>query len=63
VTVESVVFWDVALCVFCENRRFGGTCRLYFYPQAKSDVSSWFANNDLCSRNFSTLKTEEKGSS
>jgi hypothetical protein len=26
VTVENTVFWDVALCGSCKNRRFRGTC-------------------------------------
>jgi hypothetical protein len=25
VTMKNAVFWDVATCWFCENRRFGGT--------------------------------------
>jgi hypothetical protein len=27
--MKNVVFWDVALCRFCVNRRFGGTYRLH----------------------------------
>jgi hypothetical protein len=29
VTMKNVVFWDVALCTWCVNRRFGGTYRLH----------------------------------
>jgi hypothetical protein len=29
VTMKNVVFWDVALCRSCVNRRFGGTYRLH----------------------------------
>jgi hypothetical protein len=29
VTMENAVFWDVALCRSCVNRRFGGTYRLH----------------------------------
>jgi hypothetical protein len=29
VTMKNAVFWDVALCGSCLNRRFGGTCRLH----------------------------------
>jgi hypothetical protein len=25
VTMKNAVFWDVTLCGFCKNRRFGGT--------------------------------------
>jgi hypothetical protein len=28
VTMKNAVFWDVALCTSCVNRRFGGTYRL-----------------------------------
>jgi hypothetical protein len=27
--MKNVVFWDVALCSCCVNRRFGGTYRLH----------------------------------
>jgi hypothetical protein len=27
--MKNVVFWNVAQCGSCENRRFGGTCRLH----------------------------------
>jgi hypothetical protein len=26
--MKNAVFWDVAQCGSCKNRRFGGTCRL-----------------------------------
>jgi hypothetical protein len=29
VTKKNVIFWDVALCRSCVNRRFGGTYRLH----------------------------------
>jgi hypothetical protein len=29
VAMKNVVFWDVALCRSCVNRRFGGTYRLH----------------------------------
>jgi hypothetical protein len=29
VTMKNTVFWDVALCRSCVNRRFGGTYRLH----------------------------------
>jgi hypothetical protein len=28
-TLKNVVFWDVALCGSCVNRRFGGKFRLH----------------------------------
>jgi hypothetical protein len=27
--MKNAVFWDVAPCIYCANRRFGGTYRLY----------------------------------
>jgi hypothetical protein len=29
VTMKNAVFWDVALCRSCENRRFGGKYHLH----------------------------------
>jgi hypothetical protein len=29
VTMKNAVIWDVTLCRFCVNRRFGGTYRLH----------------------------------
>jgi hypothetical protein len=49
VTMKKVVFWDVALCRSCINRRFGGTYRLhlqgilqieYYFKNAKVNISS-----------------------
>jgi hypothetical protein len=30
VTIKNTVFWHVAPCSFCVNRRFGGMYRLHF---------------------------------
>jgi hypothetical protein len=30
VTMKNAVFWDVAPCISCVNRRFGGTYRLHY---------------------------------
>jgi hypothetical protein len=30
---KNVVFWDVAPCRSCVNRRFGGTYRLHLHPK------------------------------
>jgi hypothetical protein len=40
VTMKNVVFWDVALCRFCVNRRFGGTYRLHFQSRKNSRSSN-----------------------
>jgi hypothetical protein len=29
VTMKNAIFWDVVLCGFIINRRFGGMCRLH----------------------------------
>jgi hypothetical protein len=39
VTMKNAVFWDVALCRSCLNRRFGGTYRLQ--PQSAATCSRW----------------------
>jgi hypothetical protein len=33
-TMKYAVFWDVAQCRSCVNRRFGGTYRLHLAPSA-----------------------------
>jgi hypothetical protein len=45
VTMKNAVFWDVALCRYCVNRRFGGTYRLHQQGrkirQRGTSVSRW----------------------
>jgi hypothetical protein len=45
VTMKNVVFWDVALCTSCVNRRFGGTYRLRLQDrkirERGTSVSRW----------------------
>jgi hypothetical protein len=31
VTMKNAIFWDVALCTSCVNRRFGGMYRLHLH--------------------------------
>jgi hypothetical protein len=38
VTTKNAVFWDVALCRSCVNRRFGGTYRLHLQGRRKSQA-------------------------
>jgi hypothetical protein len=48
VTIKNAVFWDVAPCKSCVNRRFGGTYRLHFQGrkirelQIVATSSGWF---------------------
>jgi hypothetical protein len=45
VTMKNAVFWDVAPCIFCVNRRFGGTYRLHLQGrkirERGTSVSRW----------------------
>jgi hypothetical protein len=45
VTMKNVVFWDVALCRSCVNRRFGGKYRLHLQGRKirkrGTSVSRW----------------------
>jgi hypothetical protein len=45
VTMRNVVFWEVALCRSCVNRRFGGTYRLYLQGrkirERETSLSRW----------------------
>jgi hypothetical protein len=42
---KNAVFWDVALCRCCVNRRFGGTYRLHLqgrkFRERGTSVSRW----------------------
>jgi hypothetical protein len=37
VTMKKAVFWDVAPCRYCVNRRFGGTYRLHLQGRRKKN--------------------------
>jgi hypothetical protein len=39
-TMKNTVFWDVALCRYCINRRFGGTYRLHLHVNEKKKKSA-----------------------
>jgi hypothetical protein len=45
VTIKKAVFWDVAPCRSCVNRRFGGTYRLHLQGrkirERETSVSRW----------------------
>jgi hypothetical protein len=45
VTIKNVVFWDVSLCRWCVNRRFGGPHRLHLQGrkirERGTSVSRW----------------------
>jgi hypothetical protein len=49
--LKNVVFWDVALCRSCINRRFGGTYRLHLQGrrirERGSSVSKWLHTEKL----------------
>jgi hypothetical protein len=52
VTMKTAVFWDVAPCGFCKNRRFGGSYRLPHQggknQRARNNVgSSWMILSTL----------------
>jgi hypothetical protein len=54
VTMKNAIFWDVASCRPCVNRRFGGTFRLHL--QDCSLQTPAYAGSSLA--DFSTLKIE-----
>jgi hypothetical protein len=68
VTMKNVVFWDVALCRYFVNRRFGGTYPSIFRKTRErgTSVIRWLQTAVTCSRwscgsslpDFSTLKIE-----
>jgi hypothetical protein len=56
VTMKNVVFWDVALCRSCVDRRFGGTYLLHLQGSTHSLHPP--ANASASLANFVTLKME-----
>jgi hypothetical protein len=46
VTMKNSVFWDMAPCRYCVNRRFGGKYRFHLQGgtsvQSTATCSSWF---------------------
>jgi hypothetical protein len=48
VTMKNAVFWDMAPCSSCVNRRFGGTYRLHLQGRKirewRTSVSRWLAD-------------------
>jgi hypothetical protein len=57
VTMKNAVFWDVATCRFCVNRRFGGTYRLNLEGR-KNRAKQSPAHAGFSRADFSTLKME-----
>jgi hypothetical protein len=59
VTMKNAVFWDVAPCRFCVNRRFRGKYRLHLQGrkirEGKTSVSMWLQTAVLF---LITLKAE-----
>jgi hypothetical protein len=51
--MKNVVFWDVAPCRSCVNRRFGGTYRLHLHVrkirERGTSVSRWLQTAATCS--------------
>jgi hypothetical protein len=62
VTMKNVVFWDVALCRSCVNRRFGGKHRLHLQGRRirgrGTSVSCQPAHAGFPPEDSSTLKME-----
>jgi hypothetical protein len=54
VTMKNAVFWDVALCRYCVNRRFGGTYRFHLQGrkirERGTSVSRWLQTKPCRSR-------------
>jgi hypothetical protein len=67
--MKNDVFWDMAPCTSCVNRRFGGTYRLHLQgrkiPERGSRVSRWLqtAHAGSSLTDFSTLKLKASRSS
>jgi hypothetical protein len=64
VTMKNVVFWDVAPCISCVNRRFGGTYRLHLQDRKIRDrgtsVSRWLQTEPPIG-NYQLYKNRDRG--
>jgi hypothetical protein len=51
VNAKNSIFWEVALCGSCENRPFGGTCRLHLQGrkirELRKSVNSCYASYEI----------------
>jgi hypothetical protein len=53
--LKNAVFWDVAPCRSCVNRRFGGTYRL----QIEATCSRWSSLTDFSSLKMEAIRSSE----
>jgi hypothetical protein len=64
VIMKNAVFWDVAACTSCVNRRFGGTYRLHLQGrkirERETSVSRWL-QTECQSKTTSYIRTEREG--
>jgi hypothetical protein len=58
VTMKNAVFWYVAPCSSCVNRRFGGTYRLHIQGRKIREQSAATCSRYFLARGFSTMKIE-----
>jgi hypothetical protein len=61
VTIKDAVLWDVVPCESCNNRRFGGTCRLHLQGRKirrllQDPTRRYVAGNGVHQFNFSSAK-------
>jgi hypothetical protein len=54
--MKNAVFWDVAPCIYCVNRRFRGTYRLHIQGrkirERGTSVSRWLLRNVGSHKNY-----------
>jgi hypothetical protein len=65
IEVKNVVFWDVTLCIFYVNRRFGGTYRLYLQDRKireRGTSISRYLQTEFPTGNNQLYKNTEEGS-
>jgi hypothetical protein len=62
VTMKNAVFWDVAPCRSCVNRRFGGNYRLHLQGrkirERGASASRWLQTEPTFRRNVSPPSSE-----
>jgi hypothetical protein len=59
--MKNAVFWDVALCRSCVDRRFGGTYRLDLLGRkmAAATCSRWFRGRGFYTTKMEAIRSSE----
>jgi hypothetical protein len=54
--LKTTIFWDMTLCGSCENRRFGGRCRLHHQGERNQLAKNNISNSQHCGENLKSYR-------